>query len=112
MFAKLADNSTHLAVGLRTNGLRDETMVQNVFGAKIQHENEFLCVMNFRRRASPPVSFEETRDCRQTGDRWRGIDHVCCGLASFGDLVAVYERLKSKRHPPFYSLNPYLPWSL
>ena len=77
---------------------------KTVFQAKIQHENEFLAFMTFDEEHHRLVIFEdpETVDKPATA---AGIDHVGYGLASFGDLVATYERLKVEGIVPFLPLN-------
>lgn len=91
--------------GLRTKRLKE--MVQwyrTVFGAKIQHENEFLVFMTFDDEHHRLVIFEDaaTVDKPETA---AGIDHVGYGVASFRDLVAAYERLKAEGITPFLPLN-------
>ena len=77
---------------------------KTVFRAKIQHENEFLAFMTFDEEHHRLVIFEdpETVDKPATA---AGIDHVGYGLASFGDLVTTYERLKAEGIIPFMPLN-------
>jgi catechol-2,3-dioxygenase len=91
--------------GIRARQLRE--MVQwyaKVFGARVQHENEFLAFMTFDEEHHRLVIFEdpETVDRPATA---AGIDHVGYGLASFGDLVETYERLKADGITPFAQLN-------
>ena len=82
--------------GLRTKR-RKEMMqwYQTVFGAKIQHENEFLAFMTFDEEHHRLVIWEDpdTIDKPKTA---AGIDHVGYGLPSFGDLVVAYERLTAQ----------------
>jgi catechol 2,3-dioxygenase-like lactoylglutathione lyase family enzyme len=75
-----------------------------VFGARVQHENEFLAFMTFDDEHHRLVIFEdpETVDKPATA---AGVHHVGYGVASFGDLVAIYERLKSEGITPFAQLN-------
>jgi catechol-2,3-dioxygenase len=77
---------------------------KTVFGARVQHQNEFLAFMTFDDEHHRLVIFEdpETVDKPATA---AGIDHVGYGLASFGDLVSSYERLKSEGITPFAQLN-------
>jgi catechol-2,3-dioxygenase len=77
---------------------------KTVFSAKVQHENEFLAFMTFDEEHHRLVIFEDpaTVDKVETA---AGIDHVGYGLASFGDLVSAYERLKAAGITPFMPLN-------
>lgn len=77
---------------------------KTVFRAQIQHENEFLAFMTFDEEHHRLVIFEDpaTVDKPPTA---AGIDHVGYGLASFGELVATYERLKAESIIPFMPLN-------
>lgn len=91
--------------GLRAQRFRE--MLEwcwTVFQAKIQHENEFLAFMTFDEEHHRLVIFEdpETVDRPATA---AGIDHIGYGLASFGELVAAYERLKAEGIIPFLPLN-------
>jgi len=91
--------------GLRTKRLKEMIhWYQTVFGAKIQHENDFLAFMTFDEEHHRLVIWEDatTVDKPETA---AGIDHVGYGLASFGDLVAAYERLKAGGIAPFLPLN-------
>ena len=86
---------------------RYQEMIQwykTVFQAQTQHENEFLAFMTFDEEHHRLVIFAdpETVDRPATA---AGIDHVGYGLASFGDLVATYERLKAEGITPFLPLN-------
>ena len=77
---------------------------QTVFGATIQHENEFLAFMAFDDEHHRLVIFEDP----ETVDKPKnaaGIDHTGYGLASFADLVMTYERLKAEGITPFLPLN-------
>ena len=91
--------------GIRARRLPE--MIQwyaQVFGARVQHENEFLAFMTFDEEHHRLVIFEDP----ETVDRpskVAGIDHVGYGLASFGDLVETYERLKAEGITPFAQLN-------
>jgi len=75
-----------------------------VFQAKVQHQNEFLAFMTYDDEHHRLVIFEdpETVDRLPTAS---GIDHVGYGVANFGDLVAIYERLKKQGVTPFAQLN-------
>jgi len=75
-----------------------------VFGARIQHENEFLAFLTYDNEHHRLVIFEdpETVDKPATA---AGVDHVGYGLGSFGDLVETYERLKAEGITPFLPLN-------
>src|SRR5688500_16886096 len=91
--------------GIRAQRFRE--MVEwysTVFNAKIQHENEFLAFMTFDDEHHRLVIWEDagTVDKPETA---AGIDHVGYGVASFQDLVGVYERLKVKGITPFLPLN-------
>ena len=68
------------------------------------HQNEFLAFMTYDDEHHGLVIFEdpETVDRAPTAS---GIDHVGYGVASFGDLVAIYERLKNQGITPFAQLN-------
>jgi catechol-2,3-dioxygenase len=77
---------------------------KTVFGARIQHENEFLAFMTFDQEHHRLVIFEdpETVDRVPTA---AGVDHIGYGVADHGDLVATYERLASHGIIPFTQLN-------
>jgi catechol-2,3-dioxygenase len=77
---------------------------QTVFRAKIQHENEFLAFMTFDEEHHRLVIFEDDATVDKPATA-AGVDHVGYGLASFGDLVATYERLKAEGITPFMPLN-------
>jgi len=102
----LATKSAYIShYGIRAKRLKE--MIQwykTVFHAKIQHENEFLAFMTFDEEHHRLVIFEDpaTEDRPENA---AGIDHVGYGLASFGDLVATYERLKAQGIIPFLPLN-------
>jgi catechol-2,3-dioxygenase len=86
---------------------RYKEMVQwykTVFRAKIQHENEFLAFMTFDQEHHRLVIFEDPATVDKPANA-AGIDHVGYGFASFGDLVANYERLKTEGITPFLPLN-------
>jgi catechol-2,3-dioxygenase len=77
---------------------------QTVFRARIQHENEFLAFMTFDEEHHRLVIFEDSATVDKPQNA-AGVDHVGYGLASFGDLVETYERLKSVGIKPFLPLN-------
>jgi catechol-2,3-dioxygenase len=77
---------------------------QTVFRAKIQHENEFLAFMTFDEEHHRLVIFEDPATVAKP-ENAAGVDHVAYGLASFGDLVLTYERLKAEGITPFLPLN-------
>lgn len=86
---------------------RYKEMIQwykTVFNAKIQHENEFLAFMTFDDEHHRLVIFEDA-DTVDKPATAAGVDHVGFGLASFGDLVLTYERLKAEGVIPFMPLN-------
>ena len=77
---------------------------KTVFRAKVQHENEFLAFMTFDEEHHRLVIFEDAATVDKPANA-AGIDHVGYGFASFGDLVATYERLKAEGISPFLPLN-------
>ena len=77
---------------------------QTVFRARIQHENEFLAFMTFDEEHHRLVIFEDAATVDKPATA-AGVDHVGYGLASFGDLVTTYERLKAEGITPFMPLN-------
>lgn len=77
---------------------------KKVFSAKIQHENEFLAFMTFDEEHHRLVIFEDAATIAKPHNA-AGVDHVGYGFASFGDLVATYERLKKDGIMPFMPLN-------
>lgn len=99
-------NSTYIShYGIRAKQLSE--MIEwyaQVFQAKVQHQNEFLAFMTYDEEHHRLVIFEdpETVDRPPTAS---GIDHVGYGVASFADLVAIYERLKNQGIAPFAQLN-------
>lgn len=91
--------------GIRAQRLKE--MIQwykTVFRAKVQHENEFLAFMTFDEEHHRLVIFEDAATIDKPAGA-AGIDHVGYGFASFGDLVATYERLKAEGIAPFLPLN-------
>ena len=77
---------------------------EKVFNAKIQHQNEFLAFMTFDEEHHRLVIFEDPATVDKPAAA-AGIDHIGYGLASFGELIAVYERLKTEGITPFMPLN-------
>ena len=100
------DKTTYIShYGIRTKRLKEMIhWYQTVFGAKIQHENEFLAFMTFDDEHHRLVIFEDagTVDKPQSA---AGIDHVGYGVASFRELVSTYERLKAENIRPVLPLN-------
>lgn len=91
--------------GIRAKQYRDMIeWYQTVFRAKIQHENEFLAFMTFDEEHHRLVIFEDEATVAKP-ENAAGVDHVGYGFASFGDLVATYERLKAVGITPFLPLN-------
>jgi catechol-2,3-dioxygenase len=91
--------------GIRARQYREMIQwYQTVFRAKIQHENEFLAFMTFDEEHHRLVIFEDAATVAKP-ENAAGIDHVGYGFASFGDLVATYERLKADGITPFLPLN-------
>ncbi len=77
---------------------------KTVFSARVQHENEFLAFMTFDDEHHRLVIFEDDATVDKPATA-AGVDHVGYGLASFGDLVLTYERLKAEGITPFLPLN-------
>ena len=77
---------------------------KTVFGAKIQHQNEFLAFMTFDEEHHRFVIFEDPATVTKS-ENAAGVDHVGFGLASFSDFVLTYERLKAEGIMPFMTLN-------
>jgi catechol-2,3-dioxygenase len=77
---------------------------KRVFRAKVQHENEFLAFMTFDEEHHRLVIFEDPETVERPATA-AGVDHVGYGVASFGDLVETYERLKAEGVTPFAQLN-------
>ena len=104
--SNVADQPTYIShYGLRTKRLKEMIhWYQKVFGARIQHANEFLSFMTFDDEHHRLVIWEDdgTVDKPKTA---AGIDHVGYGVTSFRDLAAAYERLKADGIQPFLSLN-------
>jgi catechol-2,3-dioxygenase len=91
--------------GIRAKRFREMVeWYKTVFGAKIQHENEFLAFMTFDEEHHRLVIFEDPSTVDKP-ENAAGIDHVGYGLAGFGDLVSAYERLKVAGIEPFLPLN-------
>jgi len=91
--------------GIRAKRYAD--MIQwykTVFRGKVQHENEFLVFMTFDEEHHRLVIFEDAATVAKP-ENAAGIDHVGYGLASFGELVATYKRLKADGITPFLPLN-------
>ena len=77
---------------------------ETVFGARVQHENEFLAFMTFDEEHHRLVIFEDPETVERPAAA-AGVDHVGYGLAGFGDFVETYERLKAEGITPFARLN-------
>ena len=91
--------------GIRARRLREMIRwYKTVFGARVQHENEFLAFMTFDEEHHRLVIWEDPATVDRP-ENAGGIDHVGYGLASFGDLVSTYERLKAEGITPFLPLN-------
>jgi catechol-2,3-dioxygenase len=91
--------------GIRAQRFKE--MIQwykTVFRAKIQHENEFLAFMTFDEEHHRLVIFEDAATVVRPANA-AGVDHVGYGLATFGDFVLTYERLKAAGITPFMPLN-------
>ena len=91
--------------GIRARKYREMVeWYKTVFRANIQHENEFLAFMTFDEEHHRLVIFEDAATVAKP-ENAAGVDHVGYGLASFGDLVSTYERLKADGITPFLPLN-------
>src|SRR5687768_5231175 len=91
--------------GIRAKNYRDMIeWYKIVFGASIQHENEFLAFMTFDDEHHRFVIFEDP-DTVERIPTAAGVDHMGYGVADYGDLVATYERLASHSIMPFAQLN-------
>lgn len=91
--------------GIRARRFREMIdWYQTVFRAKIQHENEFLAFLTFDEEHHRLVIFEDPATVERP-ENAAGVDHVGYGLASFGELVSAYERLKAHGILPFLPLN-------
>lgn len=77
---------------------------KTVFGAKVQHENEFLAFLTFDEEHHRLVIFEDGDTVAKPAGA-AGVDHVGYGLASFADFVSTYERLKAVGITPVLPLN-------
>ena len=77
---------------------------KTVFHAEIQHENEFLAFMTFDEEHHRLVIFEDAATVDKP-ENAAGVDHIGYGLASFGEFVLTYERLKAEGVVPFMQLN-------
>ncbi len=91
--------------GIRAQRFKE--MIQwykTVFRAKVQHENEFLAFMTFDEEHHRLVIFEDAATVDKP-ENAAGVDHVGYGLASFGEFVLSYERLKAEGIVPFMPLN-------
>ena len=91
--------------GIRTKRLTEMIRwYQTVFGATIQHQNDFLAFMTFDDEHHRLVIFEDDATVDKP-EAAAGIDHVGYGLASFRDLIEAYERLKAAGITPVLPLN-------
>jgi len=101
-----ATKSAYLAhYGIRAR--RFQEMIRwyrTVLDATIQHENEFLAFMTFDEEHHRLVIFEDPATVARP-ENAAGIDHVAYGMASFGDVVLTFERLKAEGITPFLPLN-------
>ncbi len=91
--------------GIRTKKL--QPMIDwyaTVFRAKVHHRNESLAYMTFDDEHHRFLIYEDPSAVAKT-DGSTGVDHVGFGLASIGDLVATYERLKDEGITPFMPMN-------
>ena len=98
--------STYIShYGIRAKQLNE--MIEwysQVFQAKVQHQNEFLAFMTFDDEHHRLVIFEDPETVARPATA-AGVDHVGYGVASFGDFVGIYERLKKQGITPFAQLN-------
>jgi catechol-2,3-dioxygenase len=91
--------------GIRARRLNEMVeWYKTVFNATVQHENEFLAFMTFDEEHHRLVIFEDEATVAKP-ENAAGVDHVGYGFASFGQLVATYERLKNEGILPFLPLN-------
>ncbi len=91
--------------GIRAKRLKEVVeWYKTVFFAHVQHQNESLAFLTFDEEHHRLVIFEDPATVERP-ENVAGIDHVGYGLASFGDLVATYTRLKAKGITPFLPLN-------
>lgn len=91
--------------GIRARHLREMVRwYEQVFRARVQHENDFLAFMTFDEEHHRLVIFADPETVERPATAV-GIDHVGYGLANFDDLVATYERLKEVGITPFAQLN-------
>ena len=91
--------------GIRAQRYREMSQwYKTVLHAKIQHENEFLAFMTFDEEHHRLVIFEDPATVAKP-ENAAGVDHVAYGLASFGDFILTYERLKAEGIVPFLPLN-------
>jgi catechol-2,3-dioxygenase len=77
---------------------------KEVFNARVQHENDFLAFMTFDEEHHRFVIF----DAPDTVDKVpgaAGVEHVAFGVATHGDLVDTYERLKAAGIKPAATVN-------
>lgn len=104
--AGITDKPAYIShYGIRARRYREMVeWYKNVFRAKIQHENEFLAFMTFDEEHHRIVIFEDEATVTKP-ENAAGVDHVGYGLATFGDLVSTYERLKADGITPFLPLN-------
>jgi catechol-2,3-dioxygenase len=98
--------STYLShYGIRAKQLKELIdWYSQVFEAKVQHQNEFLAFMTFDEEHHRLVIFEDPETVAKPPTA-SGVDHIGYGVASFGDLVGTYQRLKKQGITPFAQLN-------
>jgi catechol-2,3-dioxygenase len=77
---------------------------KTVFGARVQHENDFLVFMTFDEEHHRMVIFQDPATVERPPTA-AGVDHIGYGISSFGDLVKNYERLKAAGIKPFAQRN-------
>ncbi|HKO61683.1 MAG TPA: VOC family protein [Pyrinomonadaceae bacterium] len=94
---------SHYGIRAKQLGEMIEWYLQ-VFQAKVQHQNEFLAFMTFDDEHHRLVIFEDPETVARPATA-SGVDHIGYGVASFGDLIGIYERLKKLEIMPFAQLN-------
>jgi catechol 2,3-dioxygenase-like lactoylglutathione lyase family enzyme len=77
---------------------------EQVMGAEIRHQNDFLAFMTFDEEHHRMVIFT-VPDTVERPPTANGIDHIGYGVRDHGHLVEIYERLRDMGIKPSSQLN-------
>ena len=92
-------------IGIRARKYREMLRwYQDVMGATVQHENEFLTFMTFDDEHHRMVIFEDPETVERPATA-SGVDHIGYGVRDHAHLVEIYERLRDMGVRPSTQVN-------